>query len=76
MLNIMPTKLCLPSTKNRSKGTILGKIHGEKLQKRVQSLAPKRVTALKKISLPDVMRGKTAERKLNVSSVGLNMAPL
>ena len=31
----MPTKLCLPSTDNRSKGTIFRLIHKEKLQKRV-----------------------------------------
>ena len=38
----------------------------------MQSLAPKRVTALKEVRLPDVTGGKTADRKLNVLSAGLN----
>ena len=38
----------------------------------VQSLASKRVVALREIRLPDVKREKTADMKLNVLSVGLN----
>ena len=54
------------------RGQYLGNIHKKRLWKRVQSLAPKRVTALKEILLPDVKWGKTADIKLNVLSAGLN----
>ena len=69
----MPTKLRLPSTDNRSKGTILRSISGRKaLEMYVQSLAPKRVFLLEEIRLPDVKRGKSADMKFNVLSAGLN----
>ena len=72
----MPTKLCLPSTDNRSKGTIFRLIHKENLQKRVYTIAGIEACYITQgdsatgcYVLPDVKREKTADMKFNVLSL-------